>query len=528
MKKFTSYLLLTVTVLISQLNAIGVCTLRHAADFLIFDESKYICNKTFDESDLLDFNELTFVENEIGDVKVYKDKSGNIWFLKSANDFREYVGGHILKLILGDDRIAEIKLVKGHPYLNIASKKLEGFKTLHTLGLSEGTYNVVGGFKLLSNNEDLLVGMNYIGLEDRHIGNQGYIEKNGKLEAARVDYDFSFNASGSYFGNRWLFGEYIDYGKLEKAITDLLKLPDDQIHQILEKGGIYFSLPKQYKNCSLSTIQPKNRVIDYLKERKDNFKQLLPLIICLKKVLNEGDINYLEENKSLLMSFKNTIEPELGSGRWTYLDILVRQSVERGCVKALKKLKELGLDKPIREHSDLIRVAYEAKQDKVLRYLLDEDNIPLTDYAGLDLKVLEALKNRDYEAAKHLLRKSFVFLKWDDVSSRILLERVLNEAICSNDLTLVEMVITGLRVDVKKEPVLELALEGKSSLEIFRYLLRKGAGTCLSIKPDLIHEVARKQRSDVFELFLQYGADPDFQDEYGKTAHSYFRVRVLD
>lgn len=535
MKKLYSKFLLTV-IFVNSLNAINTCELRSGADLLDFKKPYYTCNADFYENELLDLDELTFIEDlgkkgGMNSPKVYKDKLGNVWFVKCSNVFGEYVGGHILKLLLGNDRIAEIKLIRGDPSL-IASKKLENFESLRTLAkdpsLGIDPINVYSsnGIRILDSNEDLLVGMNYVGLEDRHHGNQGYIKRNDKLEAARVDYDFSFKSNK--FDNEALFRGHIDYGKLEKAIIELLSLPDDQIHHVLEKG-IHLKFLKE-ESLYDSFITNDCPASCYLEKRKNNFKQLLPLITCLKKILSEGDMSYLKENKDVLIAFQNT--NELDSGL-SYLNILMHQLVQRGCLEALKMLQELefyehskngyGFDK-----QELVEVAYEAKQDEVFGYLLEKEladnKTSLEDDSLYNnfLKGLESLfsgnenekrrlypllrkslSNRDYSLARRLI-KGGVHL-YPDADSHDS-SPILKEAIGFNDLNFVKELVE-LGASVKKEQVLRFALDANSSLEIFQYLLENGAGHWLSIDTRLTSQASLKGREDVAELLVQYGGD---------------------
>lgn len=350
MKIYSNLVLLIMATFICKLNAENICVWKPEAGLLTVGELNHTC-KANSENEFLDFNELT----RIGDTPesgylagIYKDKYENIWFIKESLVFREYVGSHILRLFLGDHRIAEVKMMKGYPSF-IASKKLENFQSIETLS-SETSIKGIEVYSFLENYEELVAGMNYVGLSDRNAGNQGCIKKDKILEAARVDYDWSFKDKD--FDNwAWFdsdLNKRIDYGKLERAIVNLLNLPDDQIYQALETGA-YLDFSKEESEWtyveklviedSYDLLVNYNQLASYLEERKRNFRQLLPLITCLKKVLNEGDINYLSKNKNLLITFQNVVEPD---SQLSYLNVLVNQMVQRGCLEALKKLKELG------------------------------------------------------------------------------------------------------------------------------------------------------------------------------------------
>jgi len=507
-------IMLIIAVFMSKLNAGDICAWKPESGLLAIKELSNVCSIDF-ENELLDLNELTRIEDKLEGFNsggIYKDKYGNIWFIKESVALREYIGGHILKFLLGNDRIAEVKLVKGHPFL-IASKKLETFQALRTLINRDISYYNIPFDELyspLKNSEELLVGMNYIGLGDRSTENQGYIHKNGMLEAARVDYDSSFAADGipGYFFNQELFQKHIDYGKLEKAIIKLLALPDDQIYQIIERG----------KHLEFFKMWYDHNLINYLEKRKKNIQQLLPLVVCLKRILNEGDINYLNENKNMLIAFQNTVEPD---SQLSYLNILIHQIVQRGCLEALKKLKELEVYESHKEgygfrREVLTEVAYKAEQSEVLNYLLKDDKVLL-------IKTLcTILKYKDYEYARKLINARSIPFHLDapNLPSHYL-DSALEGAVESNDLNLIKVVVS-LGADIGSNgKVMYCALKSGGSFEIFQYLLENGAKGYLLVRPQLIHEAARSNRADVVELFIQHGVDPHLRDENGKTAYDY-------
>lgn len=523
--KIYSYLILILVVFFNKTNASDICRVLDKSDLLIYNQPKYLCRMDWYENEVLDLNELAIAGGKLDGSSIgniYKDKANNTWFIKRTDVFREYVGGHILRLFLGDDRIAEVKPIKEEPLL-VASKKLENFKPLKTL-IGNNAYYDWKKMPTISNKEDILVGMNYIGLGDQNTGNQGYIEKNGKREASRVDYDFSFNFEAFY--NSELFNAYIDYGKLEEAIIRLINLPEDQLHRILEVGEHLKFFAQSEGLCQASSIKwsrfiSEGAMSSYLGERKRNFQQLLPLITCLKKVLNEGDMNYLKENKDILISFQNTVEPD---SQITYLNILMHQLVERGCIEALKKLKELELHEYKKGYGfrseDLMVTAYQANQNEMVDYLLKDDKVPL-------LKTLMAAFNDGNRNIAGKLSAAAMFRPEVGISAALLSQDALEWAIRSNDLAMVKKLVDA-GSDVEEEFVLDFALEVKCSVEMFDYLLEKGARKTLKEESGryFIHRVAKAQRSDVVELLVRYGIDPHSCDEDGKTAYDYLGHKV--
>lgn len=407
-------LMLTITLGLQALSASETCVLRsrQLGSSVMFDERNFVCENNFDESELLDLDELTLVEAETEGIgkhgtKIYKDKSGTVWFIKDISfPYTSYIGGHILQLFLGNERIADVRFVKGHPSF-VASKKLENFHTLHYLIgkkiLTEDQKEIYSPFfenktpNKIINNEDLVTGMNYIGIIGRHTSNQGCIVKaGGVLEAARIDYDETMWGSPYDFNNAVLFKQHVDFAKMEKAIIDLLNLPEDQINSILERAA-HFS--------PLAGPDEISKTQQYLKIRKDNFKKLLPLITCLKKILNEGDLNYLEKNKKLLMSFKGSSTIS-GSDD---ISMIMYQLVEKGCVEALKKLKELecypydkngyGL-----HGENLIQVAQRNNHQEVLDYLRnDKEMLGTLEEVTLEVMLSEALQSKNWSLAKTLI-----------------------------------------------------------------------------------------------------------------------------
>lgn len=161
-------------------------------------------------SDFIQFSDLTYVQQaphaSKHRPKIYSDPQGQKWVIKNFHNksdymVREYIGAKIFKFIL-DEGTSEIKLVKDLPG-HIAAEYMEGFSASIDFVVTSGIKPVgvmeLGSYllslnKKVENYEELWASMDFIGLHDRSLENQGFIiKKDDSIIAARVDYDFSLS-----------------------------------------------------------------------------------------------------------------------------------------------------------------------------------------------------------------------------------------------------------------------------------------------------------------------------------------------
>lgn len=220
--------------------------------------------------DIIDFNSLELVTKKSSGMNkggVYKDSTENIWFVKdytnaSQSNADEFLGGKLMKLFL-DDHIAKVKLVKAEGSL-VASELLKGFAPSIKADLD--------GKKVIGE-EKLVVLMDWLGLEDRHGGNQGFLISQDQAIASRVDYDSVFQ-----FDNK-------DSSRIVIKLSQMHKPNFHEIKQMIEciintdENLIIDAFSSSL--CQLEAVNAKVNIekqmqqCDILLKRRDNLKTTL-------------------------------------------------------------------------------------------------------------------------------------------------------------------------------------------------------------------------------------------------------------
>lgn len=175
---------------------------------------------------------------------IFRDANEVAWVVKSGSPafqpVHEYIGGRLLNYFYGDQapvlKIVVNNEAKEQHELMIASKQIIGFESIelrkpHSEKLVEGL-------------ADLKVAMDWIGLSDRHDGNQGYIWKDGKYTAARIDFDNSFD--DGFFNWQSPFTSMVNllsndienfgFAELELATQRLLSIPDEVVVDVVKSS----------------------------------------------------------------------------------------------------------------------------------------------------------------------------------------------------------------------------------------------------------------------------------------------------
>lgn len=254
--------------------------------------------------------DFKFVKSKKDLLNLYGGEEGGFYELDSEtymikemtleSTINEYIGSHIVKLIIGDNAptVSLVKDINGKVY--IASKFITNFKTLYQFlkdhNLPEGCFpygcisNDDGSIKTLKYNEEvyeesllapivhnyeaLLVAMALIYYNDPHDNNKGVRINNGIIEAALVDYSKVFNTK-DYRNSQ----DYVQSYDLEKTLVALKKVASLKLEEILE--SLFVDIRECYQDVQ---IDPLDLSISQIEE---NIKST----ILRKQVLLSHDIN---------------------------------------------------------------------------------------------------------------------------------------------------------------------------------------------------------------------------------------------
>jgi len=152
-----------------------------------------MCELNTEPEKYLDWNKLSYFEGKpkgISYGSVILDQNGAIWYVKhpafESGYAKEYLCGKLLQLILSTNisgnHFSEVKLVKNHEWLTLASKVIPGFQGLVDYAELE---DPVGA-------ELVALVMFLIRHADGHANNVGVVlSEEGEAEMALIDYDQS-------------------------------------------------------------------------------------------------------------------------------------------------------------------------------------------------------------------------------------------------------------------------------------------------------------------------------------------------
>lgn len=230
--------------------------------------------------DLIDFNDLTLIQEKPtgackGGIYANIHDPSQIYFVKQANSFHEFMASRLMNLIVGTQATPIIKIIKNKSRTT-ASLKLPNFYMANKADFTNKT--ILGEILLI-------IAMDFLGLIDRHGRNQGYVTLNeNTLLAARVDFDACFDFEStvtgihqfpyktSHLDLKHLFVTMQTYPKdqVEQAIKKIVDISDEQIIMIaLQAWGVLSQTksPRSLKKCL--------KLTKILIERKHAFKKAL-------------------------------------------------------------------------------------------------------------------------------------------------------------------------------------------------------------------------------------------------------------
>lgn len=472
--------------------------------------TSYNCDKLY-SNELLDLSEMKKIStsdapnfvNGINDVEIYQDKDGNNWYIKDchiSNDdsIHQYIGGQMLHAYLGEERSGVSRFVKSDP-CKIGVREVKGFMPalpyLESLGDDCEDDNGFDHCLLaLHGYEDVLAGMSRIGLGDRNFNNMGYVEKDGQLLAARVDYDYSFNGFDLQAFLLLLKAESIDYERLQQAMESLLAMPD----------CIYENIIKSYNSIDhLPTLAEKDiqKFTDQLDVYKDLLRKLLPLV----KALGEGGEEFIESHANEIEALRHLTYGPTGAPK---------SSLEHLLIVAVLKGKDKVLDKICQIEESRNAVVALKSNDYIYSQLLDPSSRDVNDYmSGRDgLNTLWANCKLPFQvedkAKYYTFRDPFIM------------------AIITGDIDQLKKFF-AIGVDPAIAPnALSQAITSGCTKELFKLLLDNGYGKYLKTcwgGGSCLHTAAHKGRVDLYNLILEY--DPYLDDDSlnieGKTASEY-------
>lgn len=187
---------------------------------------------------------------------IYEDPNGDIWFVKKAqNPIHEYLGSKLMNLLIGPLSPEVTPIIDSRQYT--ASKLLPSFIMKEDVLKDPNHKPIVGEL-------ELSLAMDIINQRDRNYGNLGYIEKEEKLEAAQVDFDFSVEFDS--IDNFEIYQEIPPSTLLKRAIKDLDAIPDEMVLRVLGdaynklwEAGIPLNYTK-YKDLGQIVILKKNEL----------------------------------------------------------------------------------------------------------------------------------------------------------------------------------------------------------------------------------------------------------------------------
>lgn len=256
-----------------------------AADAIHFDE---ICRDFRREAliaedkttlSLKDLRQVDIKYTGAANDDVFRDANELVWIVKSGfsniKPVHEYIGGQILHYFYSD-QTPLLKIVSNEETLPchelmIASRQIIGFEpeSLRKPPSDQTLYGLA----------DLKVAMDWIGLGDRHEGKQGYILKNGKYVAARIDFNNSFDESKGFFDwthpdldmSKQLLKniEQFSFAELELAIQRLVSIPDDVLVNAVKSfcNDLYEFEKIDY--CSQEPFMSSENIAKVLNSRKN-------------------------------------------------------------------------------------------------------------------------------------------------------------------------------------------------------------------------------------------------------------------
>lgn len=217
---------------------------------------------------------------------IYSDSQGNIYYVKQANVFTEFIGSRLLNLIMGTKCTPIVKLINNDPH-HVASLKLKGFKTKKESNVKK---------KKIKKAADLSIAMDFIGLADRHKKNMGYVKLNSNtLLSARIDCDTSFafeikptlnthyNPISNHLNFLHLFYsiEHFPEEQIIKAIEKIIAIPDEEIIMTifqcwvtLSEAGHDVELEKCF-NLARKLIERKTAFAEGLKNKNSKIRKAL-------------------------------------------------------------------------------------------------------------------------------------------------------------------------------------------------------------------------------------------------------------
>ncbi|MBP6217491.1 MAG: phosphodiester glycosidase family protein [Oligoflexales bacterium] len=204
---------------------------------------------------------------------IFRDHSQVVWIVKVGfQPVNEYIGGRILHTFYPDqtplvtfvlnneegnelikrelDKSAADRLeqelkdpAEASQRISLLSKRKLMLASQQLIGFEPASF-FEPPIDRIEKAAELKIAMDWIGLGDRSVNNQGYISKNGKYLAARVDFDNAFDLAKGWFNwenpdldmSRQLLKdiELFSFAELERAIHRLVSIPDKVIVNLVE------------------------------------------------------------------------------------------------------------------------------------------------------------------------------------------------------------------------------------------------------------------------------------------------------
>lgn len=432
---------------------------------------------------------------------VYEDSNGEIWYIKRGQKpIYEFLGSKIMDLLIGPFG-PEVQLIADKPDFT-ASKLLPGFV------MQQDSYSIN---KPKVGDLELEIAMNIMSLGDRHAGNQGYIDLADKLQAARVDFDFSFEFDDFNLPNL----NTTNVNDVKIASTHLASIPDEQILYVL--GNAFNQLWEAGYNLCYEELKDLGNTLIERKNQNYGFHLNILLINAttqgllenVKTLIEEGADPKAFESRALMMALRRGHADivnyllEIGVDLDEHSSSAFISAGEGGFIDIVKSLIEKGVDINANQATQALAAAAEGGHIDIIKFLIEK---------GADINAnqateifIEIVKAGDIDLVNFLLQRGAAFHINKKGTNALL------TAVRAGHSDIVELLLergANINEDQRADTLLTAVKAGYSDIVKLLLAMQAFAGKASeALRTEALIIAAENGAIDIVKLLLKKGVD---------------------